>query len=210
MRLISHNFEDGADFPAEFAFATTHPTHHISLSADRNPHLAWSGIPAGTKSLALICHDPDVPSRLDSLNKEGDELPAAVPRVTFYHWLLLDIPPAMREIAAGSQSNGIVPKGKAGPEAPGGLRHGVNDFTKWFANDAEMAGDYYGYDGPCPPWNDALPHHYIFTLYALDTPCLEIDGPLNGENVEASLEAHVLAQASLTGVYSLNPTLHRN
>ena len=31
-----------------------------------------------------------------------------------------------------------------------------------------MFGDYYGYDGPCPPWNDELVHRYVFTLYALD------------------------------------------
>ena len=37
------------------------------------------------------------------------------------------------------------------------------DFTN---ND--MRGDYHGYDGPCPPWNDGILHHYVFTLYALD------------------------------------------
>ena len=30
-----------------------------------------------------------------------------------------------------------------------------------------MAGDYFGYDGPFPPFNDSLIHHYVFTLYAL-------------------------------------------
>ena len=85
----------------------------------------------------------------------------------------------------------------------------MNDYTSWFAEDAEMAGECYGYDGPCPPRNDALPHRYVFTLYALDTPRLEIGGPLTGQNVEASLPGHVLAQASLTGAYSLNPSLQR-
>ena len=31
-----------------------------------------------------------------------------------------------------------------------------------------MSGDYFGYDGPCPPWNDSIVHHYVFTVYALD------------------------------------------
>jgi phosphatidylethanolamine-binding protein (PEBP) family uncharacterized protein len=52
------------------------------------------------------------------------------------------------------------------------LRHGINDYTNWFTSEANMRGDYYGYDGPGPPWNDALVHHYAFTLYALDVPYL--------------------------------------
>ena len=35
-----------------------------------------------------------------------------------------------------------------------GARQGINDYTGWFAGDADMAGNYFGYDGPCPPWND--------------------------------------------------------
>jgi phosphatidylethanolamine-binding protein (PEBP) family uncharacterized protein len=38
----------------------------------------------------------------------------------------------------------------------------------WFAGDNDMRGDYYGYDGPCPPWNDEIVHRYVFTLFALD------------------------------------------
>ena len=54
-----------------------------------------------------------------------------------------------------------MPRGKPGPDAPHGARHGINDYTGWFASDADMAGDYYGYDGPCPPWNDEIPHRYV-------------------------------------------------
>lgn len=71
-----------------------------------------------------------------------------------------------------------------------------------------MKGDYYGYDGPCPPWNDALVHHYIFTVYALAVPALAVNGPLDGANVRAALAtAPVFAKASLTGLYSLNPAV---
>jgi Raf kinase inhibitor-like YbhB/YbcL family protein len=84
-----------------------------------------------------------------------------------------------------------------------------NDYTNWFAGVAEMRGDYYGYDGPCPPWNDALLHRYVFTLYALDVPHLEVRNALTGENVRAALADHVLAEASLTGTYSLNPNLQQ-
>ncbi|WP_338722556.1 YbhB/YbcL family Raf kinase inhibitor-like protein [Pseudomonas tolaasii] len=78
-------------------------------------------------------------------------------------------------------------------------------YSLWFAGDPQMAGDYFGYDGPCPPWNDERLHHYIFTLYALDVAHLEVQGALNGAAVLAALQGHVLAQASLTGTYTLAP-----
>jgi Raf kinase inhibitor-like YbhB/YbcL family protein len=207
MQLESNSFAAGSAIPGEFAFAVPDARSHVSLSRNRNPHLSWAGVPAGARSLLLICHDPDVPSRGDDVNKEGREIPATLPRVDFFHWLLLDIPPSMSDIAAGSHSDGIVPHGKPGPNANSGLRHGINDYTAWFAGDAGMAGNYYGYDGPCPPWNDSIIHHYIFTLYALDVPRLNVQGDLTGANVRAALSGHVLAQAQLTGTYTLNPRL---
>lgn len=207
MQLKSNSFADGAPIPGELAFAVIDPKAHVSSSRNRNPQLAWSDAPAGTKSFALICHDPDVPSRGDDVNKEGREISASLPRVDFVHWLLLDIPPSTGEIGAGSHSDGVVPRGKPGPDAPDGLRHGINDYTGWFAGDPNMGGNYYGYDGPCPPWNDSIVHHYVFTIYALDTPRLNVQGDLTGANVRAALTGHVLAQAQLTGTYSLNPRL---
>lgn len=59
-----------------------------------------------------------------------------------------------------------------------------------------------------PPWNDARAHRYIFTVYALAVPSLTVNGLLTGNNVRAALEsAPVLGQASLTGWYSLNPSV---
>ena len=207
MQLKSDSFSDGAAIPGEFAFAVIDPNTHVALSRNRNPHLVWSDTPAVTKSFALICHDYDVPSRADDVNKEGREIPATLARVDFFHWLLLDIPAAMREIAAGAYSDGVVARGKPGPGAPNGLRQGLNDYTGWFASDPNMKGNYYGYDGPCPPWNDSIIHHYVFTLYALDTPSLNVHGDLTGANVRAALAGHVLEQAHLSGTYTLNPRL---
>jgi Raf kinase inhibitor-like YbhB/YbcL family protein len=208
MQLISQSFKDGQAIPGEFAFAVPDAASHVALSSNRNPHLAWSGVPAGTRSFVVVCHDPDVPSRGDDVNQEGREVPASLPRVDFFHWLLLDIPATTTEIAAGAQSDGVTARGKTGPAAPGGLRHGINDYTAWFAGDAQMKGDYYGYDGPCPPWNDSIVHHYVFSVYALATPTLEVSGPLTGANVRTALaSAQVLGQARITGLYSLNPAV---
>ena len=70
-----------------------------------------------------------------------------------------------------------------------------------------MSGDYYGYDGPCPPWNDALRHRYVFTIYALDVEQLPVTGRFSGADLRQAMEGHILAQAQLTGTYSLNPAL---
>ncbi|MCB1916802.1 MAG: YbhB/YbcL family Raf kinase inhibitor-like protein [Rhodocyclaceae bacterium] len=205
MKLSSSSFHDGAPIPGEFAFAIPAADGHITLSANRNPQLAWSGLPEGTRSLALICHDPDVPSRGDDVNQEGRSVSASLPRVDFYHWVLVNLPPDIRELPAGSFSDGVTARGKAGPEAPHGALQGINDYTAWFAADADMQGDYFGYDGPCPPWNDEIPHHYVFTLYALDVPRLDLDGRFAGADALAAIEGHILATAAITGRYTLNP-----
>ena len=87
------------------------------------------------------------------------------------------------------------------------MRHGQNDYTGWFAGDADMEGQYYGYDGPCPPWNDSIMHHYVFTVYALDVETLPVDGELTGANVLTALEGHVLDKAAITVTYTLNKRL---
>jgi Raf kinase inhibitor-like YbhB/YbcL family protein len=83
----------------------------------------------------------------------------------------------------------------------------LNDYTGWFAGDADMGGDYFGYDGPCPPWNDALMHRYVFTVYALDLAQLPVSGGFTMEQARAAMQGHILAQTSLTGRYTLNPAV---
>ncbi len=209
MKLWSDSFQDGAVIPGEFAFAVSDPKNHVALSSNKNPHLAWSDLPPGTKSLVLVVHDPDVPSRGDDVNQEGKTVPADLPRVDFFHWTLVDIPAGITELAAGQFSSAVTTRGKAGPAIPGdplsGARHGLNDYTSWFAGDGDMSGDYFGYDGPCPPWNDAIAHRYIFTLYAIDQEQLTVTGKFTGTDVHNALQGHVLAQAAITGTYSLNP-----
>ena len=168
--------------------------------------MAWSDFPKDTQSFALICHDPDVPSKGDDVNQEGKVVPASLPRVDFYHWVLVNIPNAVHTIAAGSHSNGTTFKGKSAEQSPVGSP-GVNDYTDWFKGDASMEGLYFGYDGPCPPWNDAIKHHYVFTVYALNTANVALKGAFTGAEALAAIKPHIIAQASITGIYSLNPSV---
>ena len=207
MKLLSASFQNNKPIPAEFAFCAMDAKTHATLSANQNPHLSWSDAPAATKSFTLICHDPDVPSKADDVNQEGRRVPASLPRVDFFHWVLIDIPVAVVSIIAGEFSSSVIARGKPGPAAANGMRQGINDYTGWFATDADMGGDYYGYDGPCPPWNDEIPHRYVFTLFALDIAKLAIDGRFTGAEVRAALQGHVLAESALTGVYTLNPAV---
>ena len=204
MKLWSETFRDGGLMPAEYAFAEIDPASRVRLAGNRNPHLAWDEVPNGTESLALFCIDPDAPQDASLANRDDQALPLTALRGDFYHWSLLDIPISMRMIAAGEFSSGITPRGKA---AATGLRQGINDYTGWFAGDAAMAGDYYGYDGPCPPWNDERIHHYIFRLYALDVPQLALPERFTGQQAHAALYGHILDEAQLVVAYSLNPEL---
>ena len=211
MKLWSDSFADGGLIPVEYAFGKPWPRSHVSLSDNRNPHLAWDDVPTAARSLALIVHDYDVPSRPDDVNQEGRTVPADLPRIDFFHWSLFDLPADLRSIGEGTYSRSVTPRGKAGPmiaHSPvSGALHGLNDYTEWFANDHDMSGDYYGYDGPCPPWNDSIWHHYVFTLYALSVDRLIVTGRVTGAAVREALSNHVVDRASITGRYSLNPEL---
>ncbi|WP_419204531.1 YbhB/YbcL family Raf kinase inhibitor-like protein [Bordetella trematum] len=207
MKLASLSFADGEMIPERYAFGRIDPQSRVALADNFNPQFSWSDAPEGTRSFALLCHDPDVPSQPDDVNQDGREVPASLPRVDFFHWVLVDIAAERREIDEGAYSSGITPRGKGGPLAPNDERQGLNDFTGWFAADRDMSGDYFGYDGPCPPWNDALVHRYVFTLYALDVAKLDVQGKFTDADVLRAMQGHVLAQSSVTGIYTLNPAL---
>ena len=83
LKVTIDAWPDGGTIPDEFAFGVPDPETHITLSTNRNPAVAWSNAPEGTRSFALICHDPDVPSKPDGVNEEGAVVPAdlAVPGV---------------------------------------------------------------------------------------------------------------------------------
>ena len=205
MRLSSESFSHEASIPERCAFCAADPEQHTRLGANLNPALSWSDVPEGTKSLVLICHDPDAPAKPDNVNTEGKTISARRKRTDFYHWVLVDIPADAVGIQEGEFSDGVTQGGKPGPASARGTRQGINSYTQWFAGDDAMAGDYFGYDGPCPPWNDSVVHRYHFTLYALDFERCPVGGEFTGRAVLDAIEGHILETATLTGLYSLNP-----
>ena len=153
MELSSSAFAPNSDIPSQ----------HTCEGSDQSPPLAWSGVPAGTKSLALIVDDPDAPD------------PAA-PKMTWVHWVLYNLPPATRGLAAG-QSRAA--------DLPPGAREGLNDWQRT------------GYGGPCPPIGR---HRYVHKLYALDT-LLPVLQPATKAALERAMQGHVVAEAELVGYY---------
>jgi len=91
----------------DFAAGGAIPRELTCEGADRSPALAWSGIPPGTKSLALIVDDPDAPD------------PAA-PKMTWVHWILYDVSPATTALPAGAARAALPP----------GTREGANDWKQ--------------------------------------------------------------------------------
>ena len=203
MQLTSADFNQNECIPERCAFGIPCPEDHVRLGENLSPQLSWSNIPADAKSLVLICVDTDVPTSMDDFNKEGRTISASLPRTNFIHWVMTDMPATDGSLAEGECSDGVTPGGKDTPPGPPGSRQGINDYTGFMAGDEAMAGDYHGYDGPCPPWNDEIVHHYRFKLFALDIETLGLAGAFTANDALAAMKGHILDQTELTGIYSL-------
>jgi Raf kinase inhibitor-like YbhB/YbcL family protein len=158
----SDSFKDG-DYLAK---------DHI-LSADygfgceggnKSPHLAWSGAPSDTKSFAVTCFDPDAPTGSG-----------------FWHWLVVNIPPDVTELAldAGNPKVQKLPK------------EALQTRTDFGAP---------GYGGPCPPPGDH-PHRYLFTVFAVGADSLPVTADTSAAIIGFQLNFNTLAKAAIMGLY---------
>ncbi len=150
--LRSPAFSDGAEIPMVYTCE----------GKDISPPLIWEDPPEGTRSFALIVDDPDAPD------------PKA-PRLTWVHWVVYNIPAAVRAL----------PEGASGKAMPEGAKEGLNDWKR------------VGYGGPCPPIGR---HRYFHKLYALDILLPDL-GAVTKARLLAAMEGHVLGRAELVGTY---------
>ncbi len=169
---------------------------------NKSPALAWSDVPAGTRSFAILCIDVDAPPKTDA-NLTDRVIGYDAARGDFFHWILIDVPAQTTSLAEGSDSDGLTPRGKPPGKTAYGVR-GINSYKEWFGDDPDMGGDYGGYDGPWPPFNDERTHRYVFSVYALSVPTLGLERP-RGPEVLTAMRGKILGEASLTVTYSLNP-----
>jgi len=166
-----------------------------------SPSVSWSRGPAATRSYALIMTDLDVPQDLSLINKPGVTISADTPRVPFIHWVLVDIPPSVTRLHKGEESAGFVLKGKPVGPTDHGVR-GANVYTFFYPRDSDLAGPRGGYDGPCPPNNDLVPHRYVTYVYALDVATLGLSGLFFGEDAQRAMQGHILASGEADASYS--------
>lgn len=203
MTIRSLSFQDGDVLPARHAFCVPGSETPSALGLNVSPHLAWEGAPDGTLSYAVLAVDVDVPANPKGANEEGKTIPYDAERADFYHWVLVNIPLDVTELAEGADSDAVAMGGKATGLLPYGQR-GANSYTQFFKGDKQMGGTYGGYDGPCPPWNDERTHRYRFTVYALSTGHLDLYGSFSGPDAVDALRGHVLDEATITGLYALS------
>jgi Raf kinase inhibitor-like YbhB/YbcL family protein len=200
---VSNIKRDGA-IPNKFAFCQPAAQGHAGAGPNISPRISWSRGPKGTQSYAVIVHDTDSPKEnRDKMNKEGVTLPSSTARQSFYHWVVVDIPANVRALKQGSGSKERVAHGKAAASQVG--VPGLNMFTVAFASSEAMKGKYFGYDGPCPPWNDENVHHYHFTVYALSVKSLGLPAEFDGPAALDAMKDKILAQGKLDATYTTNP-----
>lgn len=155
----------------------------------------------------MICHDADAPLSPEGADQDGVTIAEDAPRRDFYHWLLINISADSEGIVEGAFSNGVVEGGKDDLHSAQDTRQGINDLTAWFEDHPTLSGEYVGYDGPMPPWNDARIHQIHFTLYALETDELSLGYWFTADDLFEAMDGYILGQARLTATYTLHPDL---
>jgi Raf kinase inhibitor-like YbhB/YbcL family protein len=205
LRVSVDTFKNGKMIPNKYAFCAPATQGHTAPGDNFSPSISWSRGPRGTKSYAILLYDTDSPAeQRDKINKEGVTMTSAIPRRTFFHWVLVDIPSNIRSLKEGADSDARVVHGKPATPAAAGVR-GLNDYTKVTAGNDATKGQYYGYDGPCPPWNDEAVHHYHFAVFALSAKKLDLPQAFDGAAVLDVIKDKVLAQGEVVGLYTQNP-----
>jgi phosphatidylethanolamine-binding protein (PEBP) family uncharacterized protein len=206
LKVRVDSIKSGGMIPEKFSFCQAAATGHLAPGKDISPRITWTAGPRGTKSYAVFFSDSDSPKEnRDKMNKEGMTVPASTPRQTYFHMVLVDIPASVRALKEGNASTARVPHGKPATDTKVGVP-GLNTFTAVTAGNDALKGKYYGYDGPCPAWNDEIsPHHFNFTVYALSVKTLGLGADFDGPAALAALKDKVLAEGKFVALYSTNP-----
>jgi Raf kinase inhibitor-like YbhB/YbcL family protein len=135
----------------------------VEDGGNTSPQLSWSGYPDGTKSFVVTCFDPDAPT------------PSG-----YWHWLVVDIPANVTELAAGA--------GSGDDSLPDGAFH--------VTNDPGVAA----FSGAAPPPDDHA-HRYYFVVHAVAEESLGVDSDASPAVVSFNLAFKTLGRAILIGTY---------
>jgi hypothetical protein len=146
------------------SLAHRHVFNDFGMTGDNvSPQLSWTGAPEQTQSYVVTCFDPDAPV------VSG-----------FWHWVAVDLPADVTELAAGA--------GASDDSLPTGAFHVRNDYGAP------------SYGGSAPPQGDR-PHRYYFVVHAVDVPKLGVDNTATPAVVGFNLVFHTLARAIITPLF---------
>jgi len=158
--LTSKSFKDGDYLDSDHILSETYGFG--CAGGNQSPQLSWSGAPEGTKSFALSCFDPDAPTGSG-----------------FWHWVAVNIPSSVSELAQGAGSGGGMPDGSLQTRTDFGAP---------------------GSGGPCSPEGDH-PHRYIFTLHAVGLETLPVEADTSAAVIGFMLHFNTIEKAALMGLY---------
>jgi hypothetical protein len=156
-----------------FKDGATMPADYTADGKNVSPAINWTGAPAATRQLTVVLHDPDAPM-------QGG----------FTHWVIYKIP---------ATAKGLPENVPAGASVTGSGIAGAIQGTTGFMAFARRGGPPVepGYRGPAPP--PGSPHHYHFTVYALDN--VDLQPGLDRNALLKAIEGHILAQGEIVGLY---------
>ena len=159
-------FEVSSDDVADGAtLAQAQVANFMGYSGENlSPQLSWRGFPPTTKSFAITVHDPDAPTGSG-----------------FWHWVVVNIPVDVTDLAAGAGSDGST-------ELPDGVVQLRND-----------AGTI-GYVGAAPPAGDPA-HRYVHTVHAVDVERLDVGADAAPAIAGFNLRFHAIARAQIVPVF---------
>jgi Raf kinase inhibitor-like YbhB/YbcL family protein len=159
LTLISNSFKDGDYLGQDHVLSENYGFG--CAGGNKSPHLKWDNVPEGTKSFALTCFDPDAPTGSG-----------------FWHWVVVNIPPSVTELALDASAAGM----------PEGALQTRTDFGAP------------GYGGPCPPQGDH-PHRYLFTVNAVGVEALEVNADTSAAVIGFMLNFNTIEKATIMGLY---------
>ena len=154
-------------------FTLTGPTLNPATPLAAKHILNGHGCEGGNISPALAWQNPPAETKSFAVTAYDPDAPTGS---GWWHWVVFNIPATATSLPEGASSTGQLPDGA------------IDSLTDFGAP---------GYGGACPPQGDK-PHRYIFTVYALDVPALDLKASTMPAMAGFMLGKHTLAKASLT------------